>query len=132
MNEIQFQGRLNKAANSRDWRVQRNHDSRKSVGRGYPDLHLARRGDTLLWEVKMPDGVISGPQKEWFYQFMTPEYVMAQRVDFIYPVDWDYAIRTLDNPRDTLYEWETQRLPGLLHLLRQWEKERGNTPTKLI
>ena len=132
MNEIQYQKKLQEAGEKRLWRCQRNHDSRKSSGRGWPDLTFARTGDILLWEVKMPNGDITGAQKEWPYQLLTSEGVMTIRFDFIYPEDWDYAIRTLDDPQSTLYEWQTERLPPLLYLLKQWEKERGNIPTRMI
>jgi hypothetical protein len=40
-------------------------DSRRSWGRGYPDLHIAGRGGSIFRECKTEGGSLSAEQREW-------------------------------------------------------------------
>ena len=69
--EAAFQAAVVDLAQLRGWRVMHIHDSRRGLGKGYPDLTLLHRatGTLLFAELKSANGRLSPEQEEWLADF---------------------------------------------------------------
>jgi hypothetical protein len=65
--EAQFQAAVVELARMRHWLVMHIHDSRRSLGAGFPDLCLVnqRTGELLFAELKTHAGRVSQAQQKW-------------------------------------------------------------------
>lgn len=88
-NERAFTDAVIDLAKMGGWLVHHDRERQKVQGHaGFPDLCLARHGQVIFAELKIPGGRISNEQLAWGKH-------LGERFFLWYPSDWDQITKTL-------------------------------------
>lgn len=91
-NELAFTAAVIDLAKMGGWIVHHDREKQKVQGHaGFPDLCMARRGQTIFVELKMPRGIVSEEQLVWARNIGGQFFLW-------HPDDWDEIVRELIGP----------------------------------